>query len=50
MWTETTRAKYDRAGLRYASDLTEAEWDVIGPLWRSVNRWDVPERRRCARW
>ena len=32
MWTETTRLKYDREGLRYASDLTDAEWRVIGPL------------------
>ena len=32
MWTETTRPKYERKGLRYASDLTEAEWGVIGPL------------------
>lgn len=31
-WTEITRAKYRRAGLRYASDLTDAEWAVIGPL------------------
>jgi len=28
-WTEITRAKYRRDGLRYASDTTEAEWDVI---------------------
>ena len=32
MWTETTRKKYDRDGLRYASDLTDAEWQVIEPL------------------
>ena len=24
MWTETTRPKYERKGLRYASDLTDA--------------------------
>jgi transposase len=28
-WTEITRAKYRRDGLRYASDTTEAEWNVI---------------------
>ena len=28
----TTRPKYERKGLRYASDLTEAEWGVLGPL------------------
>lgn len=32
MWTETTRAEYRRAGLRYASDTTDAEWRVIDPL------------------
>ena len=29
MWTEATRPKYVRAGLRYASDMTDAEWAVI---------------------
>ena len=31
-WTETTRAQYQRSGLRYASDTTDAEWAIIGPL------------------
>lgn len=31
MWTEITRPKYERDGLRYASDLTDAEWDLISP-------------------
>lgn len=31
MWTEITRANYDRSGLRYASDLTNEEWDLIAP-------------------
>jgi transposase len=31
MWTEITRPKYDRGGLRYASDLTDAEWALIEP-------------------
>jgi transposase len=30
-WTEITRAKYRRDGLRYASDTTDAEWAVIEP-------------------
>jgi transposase len=29
MWTEITRANYDRSDLRYASDLTDAEWALI---------------------
>lgn len=31
-WTEITRRKYRREGLRYASDLTDAEWALIEPL------------------
>ena len=31
MWTEITRPKYERHGLRYASDLTSAEWNLIEP-------------------
>jgi len=30
-WTEITRAKYRRDGLRYASDTTDEEWDAIEP-------------------
>jgi transposase len=30
-WTEITRPKYRRDGLRYASDATDAEWAVIVP-------------------
>ena len=31
-WTEITRPKYERAGLRYASDTTDQEWAVIAPF------------------
>ena len=31
-WTEITRPKYLRAGLRYASDLTDAEWSIVAPF------------------
>jgi transposase len=30
-WTEITRPKYQRDGLRYASDTADAEWAVIEP-------------------
>jgi transposase len=30
-WTEITRPKYQREGLRYASDTTDEEWAVIAP-------------------
>ena len=32
MWTGENRARYDRRGLRYPSDLTDAEWALIKPL------------------
>jgi putative transposase len=32
MWTATTRAQHTREGLRFASDLTDAEWEVLAPL------------------
>src|SRR6202048_2941550 len=41
MWTEITRPKYERAGQRYASDLTDAEWAVIEP--------SMPARRALGR-
>ena len=31
-WTETTRLHYRREALRYASDLTNAEWALIAPF------------------
>jgi transposase len=31
-WTEITRPHYVREGLRYASDLTDAEWKLLEPL------------------
>jgi transposase len=31
-WTETTRRRYDRSKLRYASDCTGQEWDIISPF------------------
>jgi putative transposase len=40
-WTETTRPKYLRAGLRYASDLTDGEWLIVAPF--------MPERSRLGR-
>ncbi len=31
-WTEITRTRYRRDGLRYASDLTDTQWALIEPL------------------
>jgi transposase len=41
MWTETTRRKYAREHLRYASNLTDAEWASLAPL--------LPAERRLGR-
>jgi len=41
MWTKTTRRQYERKGLRYASDVTDAEWGVISPR--------LPERKPLGR-
>jgi putative transposase len=32
MWTPTTRTQHSRAGLRYGSDLTDAEWAILEPF------------------
>jgi len=32
MWTKENRARYDRSGLRYPSDLTDEEWTFVAPL------------------
>ena len=32
MWTAETRVEHDRDDLRYPSDLTDAEWQILAPL------------------
>jgi len=44
MWTEITRAKYERAGQRYASDMADAEWALIGPRLPPAKRLGRPRR------
>lgn len=41
-WTEITRAKYRREGLRYASDMIDAEWSLIAPMMPKMNRLGRP--------
>jgi transposase len=41
MWTPTTRRQHSRDGLRYETDLTDAEWALIEPL--------MPESRERGR-
>src|SRR5208282_4243715 len=32
MWTAKNRGRYDRSALRYPSDLTDYEWELVEPL------------------
>jgi Putative transposase of IS4/5 family (DUF4096) len=32
MWTAKNRGRYDRSKLRYPSDLTDSEWELVEPL------------------
>ena len=41
MWTPTTRRQHSRAGLRYGSDLTDAEWAILDPF--------LPPDVKCGR-
>ncbi|SCB55450.1 Putative transposase of IS4/5 family, partial [Bradyrhizobium shewense] len=40
-WTKAARLQYQRVGLRYASDLTDAEWALIARK--------MPPRHRLGR-
>lgn len=42
MWTPEHRRAADRRGLRYPSDLTDAEWALIAPLIRPAKRGGRP--------
>jgi transposase len=44
MWTEITRLQYLRKGLRYASDVTEAEWRIIEPWLPAPRRLGRPRK------
>ena len=44
MWTETTRPQYRREDLRYASDMTDAEWALIEPHLPATKRLGRPRR------
>ena len=38
MWTAENRPKYERKGLRYESDLTNEEWELVEPLLPPVRK------------
>jgi putative transposase len=42
MWTDTTREKHARSGLRYSSELTDAEWGILEPEPPSPSRLGRP--------
>ena len=43
-WTEITREQYRRDALRYASDMTDAEWGLIKRLLPRAHRRGRPRR------
>jgi transposase len=47
-WTEATRRQYRRDGLRYASDVTDAEWALVVPFLPAARRIGRP-RVTCLR-
>lgn len=49
MWTPATRRQHSRVGLRYETDLTDAEWAVIGPLEGECRLYRLPFRPRVTR-
>jgi transposase len=42
MWTSENRCQYDRKGLRYPTDLTDAEWTMVEPHIRPAKRGGRP--------
>ena len=42
MWTKDHRRAADRRGLRYPSDLTDAEWELVKPFIRPAKRGGRP--------
>ena len=45
-WTKTTRKQYRREGLRYASDLTDREWQLVARLLPKPKRMGRPREVR----
>ena len=49
-WSEITRRKYRREGLRYASSMTDAEWSLIEPFMPEASASVVRARRIFGLW
>ncbi|MFX8441273.1 IS5/IS1182 family transposase, partial [Acinetobacter baumannii] len=43
-WTETTRRNYVRRTLRYASDVTDREWDFVAAFMPAPRRLGRPRQ------
>ncbi|MCA6105004.1 transposase, partial [Bradyrhizobium australafricanum] len=48
-WTKITREQYRRDDLRYASDMTDAEWALIRRLLPRANRRGRPRKTELRR-
>ncbi len=48
MWTPEHRAAADRCGLRYPSDLTDAEWALVAPRHEGSIPRDARRQARAA--
>src|SRR3712207_2920665 len=46
MWTAANRSQYARQGLRYPSDVTDAEWDLVRPFLVSSKHKGSPSPER----
>jgi hypothetical protein len=44
MWTDATRRKHARKGLRYSSDMTDAEWALMEALLPAAARLGRPRK------
>jgi len=44
MWTDQNRSRYNRDALRYPSDLTDQEWELVAPLIPAAKHGGRPRR------
>ena len=49
MWTPENRKLYDRSDLRYPSDVTDEEWELIKPQIRPPSAADANAQLTSAR-
>jgi hypothetical protein len=50
MWTPETRSRHDRDDLRYGSDLTDEEWQVLEAFFPPPALLAATGPGRCGRW